>query len=354
MLRTRMAMSSGLTPEVTRSVMRPTTNSSAASVYPSEGWRVTETVPLTALPSGNSCLVPAYALRSDAISPADDVSARLDIMVSAAALKNSLLKRMTLTAERRLTLRGMVRVVSGLKRLSILLSRRQSPERQRYMLCFTSPTMRLLNPWDRESSSRMRKLSHWVDDVSWNSSIMMFLMRTPTFSYMKGASDVLIMRLRSICVSESRKRFCSLLLLSIFSFMAPNIRRRERYLSVSRAVAAMILFSRIVCTASMSMGRSLLAQSCRNGAGDVFFTQLSASVSSGSVALARVFDDKSISRIFIVTIFCMRPYIPRVPPLRSEDRMLFSSMTCHIPPVRFLYILSASLMILRRVSMKAS
>ena len=253
-----------------------------------------------------------------------------------------------------MTLRGMVRVVSGLKRLSILLSRRQSPERQRYMLCFTSPTMRLLNPWDRESSSRMRKLSHWVDDVSWNSSIMMFLMRTPTFSYMKGASDVLIMRLRSICVSESRKRFCSLLLLSIFSFMAPNIRRRERYLSVSRAVAAMILFSRIVCTALMSMGRSLLAQSCLKGAGDVFFTQLPASVSSGSVALARVFDDKSISRIFIVTIFCMRPYIPRVPPLRSEDRMLFSSMTCHIPPVRFLYILSASLMILRRVSMKAS
>ena len=122
-------------------------------------------------------------------------------------------------------------------------SNRQSPARQRYMLCFTSPTMRLFTScelsslWLMHSFSNTLKLSHCTALVSWNSSIIMCSSLHPTFSNMNGVSLSFIRVCSRCCVSLSRKRLASLFSSLTFASMLPKRRSLSRCFSVQSAVA---------------------------------------------------------------------------------------------------------------------
>ena len=103
------------------------------------------------------------------------------------------------------------------------------------MLCFTSPTIRLVECCARQSLSSTLKFFHCAMLVSWNSSIMMCLICVPIFSYMNGASLSPIILLRSICVALSGNLLASAFASSTLSLMLPS---RRSLLMCSMVLAA--------------------------------------------------------------------------------------------------------------------
>ena len=99
------------------------------------------------------------------------------------------------------------------------------------MLCFTSPTISAV-PWLMHSSISILKFFHCVSDVSWNSSIIMWLMYEPVFSYMNVASpSVSICDSRS-CVSLSSDMLFSSVMPFIFSLITFSSLNDDRCFSV--------------------------------------------------------------------------------------------------------------------------
>ena len=94
------------------------------------------------------------------------------------------------------------------------------------MLCFTSPTIRLLpSSWLIVSESNTLKFCHWMVEVSWNSSIMTCFSWVPIFSKMNGESLPSIKEWSSCWVSLNRKRFS--VSLSSRTFLSMLLSRRN-------------------------------------------------------------------------------------------------------------------------------
>ena len=195
---------------------------------------------------------------------------------------------------------------------SMLLSIRQSPDRHLYMLCFTSPTIRLPCSllWLMHSSSSTLKFCHCTVLVSWNSSIIMLLSRVPIFSNMNGESLSFMREWSRVWVSLSKKRLASWFMsLTLFSMLLSS-RNWLRCRRVSTADWYMGQLRHLVFSALIRAGASLDEAIAFSSASAVFFTQPSPLPLSIAVFTLLVIRLSSYTPDRILTKYPAGPLLP--------------------------------------------